>query len=163
VHSSLCVLELLQKLDIMKQENNVIEVSKRLKAVRRELDISQKDFAARIDVSGSYLSEIESGKTKPGYNFLIAIAKEFRVSPSWLLLEEGEMFLGNDPGSSISMGENEFGDQTGRVKELLLYLKRSPLVQSTILSYAGKFFLENEESIRKDIEKNEAKKTGNSQ
>ena len=142
----------------MKENNNAIQVGKRLKAVRRELDISQKDFAARIDVSGSYLSEIESGKTKPGYNFLTAIAKEFRVSPSWLLLEEGEMFLGKDKASSVSIGENEFGDQTQRVKELLEYFKQSPLVQSTILSYAGKFLYDNEESIRKDIEKNEARR-----
>ncbi len=147
----------------MKHGNNVLEVSKRLKAVRRVLDISQKNFAARIDVSGSYLSEIESGKTKPGYNFLMAIAKEFRISPSWLLLEEGEMFRGDDSDSSLSIGKNDFGDQTGRVKELLRYLRQSPLVQSTILSHAGKFFLENEESIRKDIDKNEAKKAGNTQ
>lgn len=142
----------------MKEDTNAVQAGKRLKAVRRELNISQKDFAARLDVSGSYLSEIESGKTKPGYNFLTSIAKEFRVNPSWLLLEEGEMFLGKENASSISFGENEFGDQTQRVKELLEYFKQSPLVQSTILSYAGKFLYDNEESIRKDIDKNEAKK-----
>ncbi len=143
----------------MKEENNTIEVGKRLKAVRRALEISQKDFAARMDTSGSYLSEIESGKTKPGYNFLITIAGVFRVNPTWVLLEEGEMFLGKDDREAIS--EDQFGDQTERVKELLWYLQYSPLVQDTILGYASKFLYENEQSIRRDIEKQKAKKTEN--
>ena len=143
----------------MKQENDTSEVGKRLKDVRRVLDISQKDFAAGIDVSGSYLSEIESGKTKPGYNLILAVARKFNVSPNWLLLEQGEMFIGKDSMAAIS--ENDFGDQAERVKELLLYLKKSPLVQSTVLGFVSKFLYENEESIRKDIEKNKAKKAEN--
>jgi transcriptional regulator with XRE-family HTH domain len=139
-------------------ENNVVEVGRRLKDIRRALGISQKDFAARIDVTGSLLSEIEAGKVKAGYHFLIAIAREFRVNPTWVLLEEGEMFLSKDGLSAGAVNGNEFGDQTVRVKELLWYLKHSPLVQSTVLGFVGKFLLENEQSIRKDIEKSETRK-----
>lgn len=143
----------------MKQENNTSEVGRRLKDVRRVLDISQKDFAAGIDVSGSYLSEIESGKIKPGYNLILAVARQFNVSPNWLLLEQGGMFLEKDGMAPIS--ENDFGDQAERVKELLLYLKKSPLVQTTVLGFVSKFLYENEESIRKDIEKSKTKKIEN--
>jgi transcriptional regulator with XRE-family HTH domain len=139
-------------------ENNAAEVGRRLKDIRRALGISQKDFAARIDVTGSLLSEIEAGKVKPGFNFLIAIAGEFKVNPTWVLLEEGEMFLNKDNHSALTMNGNEFGDQTTRVKEMLWYLKHSPLVQSTVLGFVGKFLLENEQSIRKDIEKSETRK-----
>lgn len=143
----------------MIQENDTSEVGKRLKDVRRALNMSQKDFAAGIDVSGSYLSEIESGKTKPGYNLILAVAREFNVSPNWLLLEKGDMFL--EKNSLAAISENDFGDQVERVKELLLYLKKSPLVQSTVLGFVSKFLYENEESIQKDIEKSEAKKIEN--
>ncbi len=139
-------------------ENNAIDVGKRLKEIRRALGISQKDFATRIEVTNSLLSEIESGKVKAGYHFLIAIAREFRVNPTWLLLEEGEMFLSKDGLSPAAVNENEFGDQTTRVKEMLWYLKHSPLVQSTVLGFVGKFLLENEQSILKDIDKNETRK-----
>lgn len=143
-------------------ENNAIEVGRRLKDIRRALDISQKEFAARIDVTGSLLSEIESGRVKPGYNFLIAIAREYRVNPTWVLLEEGDMFLNNKGGHSHnSLNGNEFGDQTVQVKEMLWYLKYSPLVQSTVLSFVSKFLYENELSIQKDIEKSGAKKIEN--
>lgn len=139
-------------------ENNAVEVGRRLKDIRRTLDISQKDFAARIDVTGSLLSEIEAGKVKAGYNFLIAIAREYRVNPTWLLLEEGEMFLNKDRHSDVIINGNEFGDQTVPVKEMLWYLKHSPLVQSTVLSFVSKFLYENEQSIQKDIEKSGIKK-----
>ncbi len=142
-------------------ENNSVEVGRRLKDIRRVLGISQKDFAARIDVTGSLLSEIEAGKVKAGHNFLIAIAQEFRVNPTWVLLEEGEMFLSKDDLSATVVNEKEFGDQTVRVKEMLWYLKHSPLVQSTVLGFVGKFLLENEQSIRKDIEKSETRKVEN--
>lgn len=139
-------------------EKNAAEVGKRLKDIRRALDISQKDFAARIEVTNSLLSEIEAGKVKTGYHFLLAIAREFRVNPTWVLLEEGEMFLSKDGLSPAAVNGNEFGDQTARVKEMLWYLKHSPLVQSTVLGFIGKFLLENEQSIRKDIEKSETRK-----
>ncbi|HLP58834.1 MAG TPA: helix-turn-helix transcriptional regulator [Candidatus Deferrimicrobium sp.] len=144
-------------------ENNAIEVGRRLKDLRRVLDISQKDFAARIDITGSLLSEIEAGKVKPGYNFLIAIARVFKVNPTWVLLEDGEMFLkkGSHADADLIMNDNEFGDQTLQVKEMLWYLKHSPLVQSTVLSFVSKFLYENEQSIRKDIEKSGIKKIEN--
>jgi transcriptional regulator with XRE-family HTH domain len=144
-------------------ENNAAEVGRRLKDIRRALDISQKDFAARIDVTGSLLSEIESGKVKAGYNFLIAIAREYRINPTWVLLEEGEMFLNKDHHSDVTMNGNEFGAQTVQVKEMLWYLKHSPLVQSTVLSFVSKFLYENEQSIRKDIEKSGTKKMENNE
>lgn len=142
-------------------EKNAVEVGRRLKDIRRALGISQKDFATRIEVTNSLLSEIEAGKVKAGPNFLIATAREFRVNPTWVLLEEGEMFLNKDDFSTASVSQNEFGDQTTRVKEMLWYLKHSPLVQSTVLGFVGKFLLENEQSIRKDIEKSETRKVEN--
>lgn len=144
------------------------EVGKRLKAVRFELEISQKDFAAMLDISGSYLSELESGKTKPGFNFLVLITQSLKVSPIWLLLGEGPMFLVKK--NKVEISPEDFGDQWTRVSELLYYLKNSPLVQSTVLGFSSKFLYDNEDIIHKDIEKykdrendsSQAESTGNS-
>jgi DNA-binding transcriptional regulator YiaG len=48
------------------QVNNdiTIDFGNRLKKTRGHLHLSQKDFAARLDIAGSYLSEIEAGKTR---------------------------------------------------------------------------------------------------
>lgn len=130
----------------------LIDYSKRLREVRRTLDISQKDFAAELKVSPSFLSEIESGKTKPGYNFLTKLAAVFNVNPSWILLGKGPMFIKDDETGSIA--DDEFGDHTESIKELLWHFKHSPLVKLSVMAFAQKFLLDNEEIIQRDIERN---------
>lgn len=136
-------------------QDYLTEYGKRLRDVRRVLDISQKDFAAQLNVSPSFLSEIESGKTKPGYNFLLKLAAVFDVSPAWLLLEKGAMFFKDEKASTIE--NDEFGDHTESIKELLWYFKHSPLVKLSVMAFASKFLLDNEDIIKKDIERNQQK------
>jgi transcriptional regulator with XRE-family HTH domain len=136
-------------------QDHLIEYGKRLRDVRRVLDISQKDFAAQLDVSPSFLSEIESGKTRPGYNFLLKLAAVFDVSPAWLLLGKGAMFFKDENTSAIV--NDEFGDHTESIKELLWYFKHSPLVKLSVMAFASKFLLDNEDIIKRDIERNQQK------
>jgi transcriptional regulator with XRE-family HTH domain len=136
-------------------EDHLTEYGKRLRDVRRVLDISQKDFAAQLFVSPSFLSEIESGKTKPGYNFLLKLAAVFDVNPAWLLLGKGAMFFKDETASTIA--NDEFGDHTESIRELLWYFKHSPLVKLSVMAFASKFLLDNEDIIKKDIERNQQK------
>jgi transcriptional regulator with XRE-family HTH domain len=139
----------------MKKEDSV-QVGSRLKAIRKSLGMSQKEFAANLEVSASYLSEIESGKTKPSFNFTVLIYERYNVNPAWLLVEEEEMFLGVGEGKKA--GDFDFGGQTEEVLEMLNFMEQSPFVQSTVLSHFMKFLYENENIIKKDIEKNKGKK-----
>lgn len=134
----------------MKKED-AIEVGRRLKAVRRALGQTQKDFAASLEVSASYLSEIESGKTKPGFNFTVLVYQKFNVNPAWLIVEEDSMFV--DQKQESKTDELNFGSQTDEVMEMLKYIAQSPFVQSTVLSHFMKFLYENEDLIKKDISK----------
>ena len=136
-------------------QDYLTDYSKRLREVRRTLDISQKDFAAQLNISSSFLSEIESGKTKPGYNFLTKLASEFNINPAWLLLGKGTMFLKDDETGSIA--DDAFGDHTESIKELLWYFVHSPLVKLSVMAFATKFLLDNEEIIQRDIERNKPK------
>ena len=135
--------------------DNVVESGERLKKIRAHIKISQKDFAAQLGIAASYLSEIESGKTKPGYNFLIKLAEVFNVSPNWILLGTGGMFLTD---SDEFLGNRDFGEQTESIRRLLDYFARSPLVKLSVMAFASKFLLTNESIIQKDIEKNQSKK-----
>lgn len=131
------------------------DYGKRLKEVRRILDISQKDFAAKLLVSPSFLSEIESEKTKPGYNLLLKLATVFDVNPSWILMGKQPIFFRDEDTSSIT--EDEFGDHAESIRELLWYFKNSPLVKLSVMAFASKFLLDNEEIINVDIERNKPK------
>ena len=135
---------------------NFVECGERLKKVRAQLKISQKDFAAHLGIAASYLSEIESGKTRPGYNFLIKLAEVFKVSSNWILLGTGGMFLTGE--NDWFMGRKDFGEQAESIRKLLDYFAKSPLVRLSVMAFASKFLLTNEVSIRKDIEKHQGKK-----
>ena len=62
-----------------------IEVGARVQQVRRNANLSQRDFATRLDISSGGISQIESGKTMPGGDFLLRIHQEFGVDVTWLL------------------------------------------------------------------------------
>ena len=72
----------------------------RLKILIIRTGFNQKEFAERINVSSSALTQFLKGQSK-GLNSdtLISIIKEFNVNPTWLLTGDGEMF--------ISLGANE--------------------------------------------------------
>ncbi len=139
-----------------KKKDNSVQIGNRLKALRRDLELSQKEFAAIMEISASFLSEVESGKTKPGFNFILLLYEKFNISPSWFLLEEGEKFV-NDHSRNV-FKELDFGGQTDDVMEMLKYMSLSPFVQSTVLSSFMKFLYENEDIIKKDMAKNKKQK-----
>jgi phage repressor protein C with HTH and peptisase S24 domain len=67
------------------------EIGNRIKQVRGKN--AQKEFAKMLLFSTSYLSEVESGKTKPSLELLVKISHITNYSLHWLLTGEGPMFL----------------------------------------------------------------------
>lgn len=61
------------------------EIGGRIKKFREEKGISQKDFAAKIGVSNSRVSNWEQGINRPDVDLLAAICTTLTVSPSELL------------------------------------------------------------------------------
>jgi len=61
------------------------EIGERVLWVRTQNGLSQRDFAARLGISSGGISQIESGKTMPGGEFLLRIHEEFGVDVTWLL------------------------------------------------------------------------------
>ena len=56
----------------------------RIKQLRQELNLSQRDFAEKIGVTASALSAYEKGQKNPSVNVAIEIASTFKVSLDWL-------------------------------------------------------------------------------
>lgn len=57
----------------------------RIKGLRKENNISQKEFAAKMGVSNVVLSRYESDERKPDYDVLQQIADYFEVTLDYLL------------------------------------------------------------------------------
>jgi transcriptional regulator with XRE-family HTH domain len=62
-----------------------------LKYIRQYFDIKQVDLAAQLEISKSYLSEIESGKKKPSLDMLDKYSKLFKIPVSLILVFSEKM------------------------------------------------------------------------
>ena len=133
-------------------------VGKRLIRVRQHLGLKQKQMAKDLDLSSSYISDIEKGKSNPAFNFLMRLYRKYRVSLDWLLFEEGDMFCGIGLKEKGRLPEFDFGDQTERVIEMLDIMNKSTFFLTHMISLYIKSSYENEKIISKDLEKYRGKK-----
>ena len=60
-------------------------IGKRIKEIRTENKLSQKQFGEILSVSQDTISLWETGKSLPSAEFLIAISKTFNVSVDYIL------------------------------------------------------------------------------
>lgn len=62
-----------------------IEIGNRVRQIRTNAELNQREFASRLGISSGGISQIESGKAMPGGDFLLRIHQEFGVDITWLL------------------------------------------------------------------------------
>lgn len=67
-------------------------ICERLKILLKELEISQRQFAMKINLDAGYFSRIIQGKVNPPDRILLLIENVFHVNKDWLKNGEGEMF-----------------------------------------------------------------------
>lgn len=134
------------------EKRGLAQVGERIKEIRRELRISQKEFAEKIEISGSFLSEVEANKSKPGYEFLNNIILTFNVNPLYLMTGKGNMFLKRDSGE-WTVPDDEYGEFGAIVKKMLLYFKMSPQVKMAVLEFFQRYIHENKDLIEAEIKK----------
>ena len=72
---------------------DIDNLSLTLKMIRTLYGRTAKDVAQALDISPSYLSEIENGKRKPTLEVLSGYSKEFKIAMSSLMImSEEKMF-----------------------------------------------------------------------
>ena len=70
-----------------------VEVGRRLKEIRKHLNMSQKDFANKYGMSQQILSKYENGKSDISDRIKTSLADEFNININWLLTGKGTMIL----------------------------------------------------------------------
>lgn len=86
---------------------NLTTLGERIAAVRKQLNLTQHQFAATIGYSRATLAGVETDKDEPGIRFLIKVADLGAVSIDWLLgriVPFSGPFIGNgvDAASQIA-------------------------------------------------------------
>ena len=98
----------------------------RLKILLYELNISQRQFAIKINLDPGYFSIIIQGKVNPPDRILLLIENVFNVSKDWLENGQGEIFS----NQGISLAKKQVlesidslnDDQVNAVSSFIKYL-----------------------------------------
>lgn len=81
----------------------------RIKALRKDLNLTQKEFSKRLLVSQPYLSGLESGSITPTSKLTKLICLEFGIREDWLLNGKGKMYdeiYENDKASLVEVSNS---------------------------------------------------------
>jgi transcriptional regulator with XRE-family HTH domain len=70
-----------------------MSISRRIRELRLEKNMSGKNFSMAINVDNSQYSKIEKGKSDLTLKHLMEIYSKFNVSINWLLMGEGEKYV----------------------------------------------------------------------
>lgn len=69
-----------------------MNLGERVKKVRKELDLTQQEFADRLRMKRNSIAQIETGRNTSDQT-VFSICREFNVSEEWLRTGNGEMFI----------------------------------------------------------------------
>lgn len=64
----------------------------RIIEIRKHYGLNQEQFAEKINLSRSFINQIEVGKRNVSDRTIADICREFHVNETWLRTGEGEMF-----------------------------------------------------------------------
>ena len=68
-------------------------VGDRIRELRKELGMTQQEFADRLKIKRNTIATYETGRNDPIDSVFVLICREFNVSEEWLRDGRGEMFL----------------------------------------------------------------------
>ena len=87
-------------------------MNSRLKELRKELSLTQQEFADKLNISRNFVAQIEIGTKVPGERTVQDICRKFKVNYDWLVNGSGEMFQDDGDAQaivdSVMTGDNEF-------------------------------------------------------
>lgn len=77
-------------------------MKERIKALRKELNLTQTEFAERAGIKQSTVATYEIGRNEPSDTVITLIVREFGVNETWLRTGVGEMFRTSTPDQQIA-------------------------------------------------------------
>lgn len=115
-----------------------MELSERIKIVRKNLKMTQSAFGEVIGISRDTVANIENGRIDIKDVFIKSICREFNVDYGWLTTEVGEMFVDSDEDflarvDAILVDENE--DRRNMIKTLLYASDEDIAAVSRLVKY----------------------------
>lgn len=106
-------------------------MNERIKQVRKSLKLSQEEFALRLGISGSGVSNLESGRRGITDQMILAICREYNVNEEWLRTGSGDMFI-HSANDELSRLANEYALDALDCKIIESYMRLSKFQRQAI-------------------------------
>lgn len=107
----------------------------RIKKLRKELNLTQQEFADKIGTARDNIGGYETDRRKPSSSAISLIVAKLNVSEEWLRTGEGEMFI---PTSDESIDElirqHGLGDLERQI--MIEFVQLDPRDRQGVLEYA---------------------------
>ena len=79
-----------------------IKLKDRFKELRKELNVTQQEFADKLKISRNFVAQIEMGSKVPSDRTIDDVCREFNVNEEWLRTGNGDMFIPGIKDKQIS-------------------------------------------------------------
>ena len=79
-----------------------IKLKDRFKELRKELNVTQQEFADKLKISRNFVAQIEMGSKVPSDRTIDDVCREFNVNEEWLRTGNGDMFVSGIKDKQIS-------------------------------------------------------------
>ena len=109
-------------------------MDERIRRLRKELDLTQQEFADKISVKRGAIANYEIGRNIPSDSVISLICREFNVSEEWLRNGTGEMFKPS-PSSALDALATEFNLDPSSYVAIEKFLKLSPELREGMIAY----------------------------
>jgi transcriptional regulator with XRE-family HTH domain len=100
-------------------EKDGLNVNQRVKLLRKELKLTQNEFAKMISVSATLITLIEQDKRVVNDRLIRLICDSFDVNPQWLKTGAGDRY-NSEKGSNVTKLLALFGNLKPRYQEFVL-------------------------------------------
>ena len=74
----------------------------RFKELRKELNVTQQEFADKLKISRNFVAQIEMGSKVPSDRTIDDVCRKFNVNEEWLRTGNGDMFIPGIKDKQIS-------------------------------------------------------------
>lgn len=108
-------------------------MNKRIRKLRKTLDLTQQEFGERIGMKQNTISLIEGGRNTSEQT-IFAICREFNVNENWLRTGEGEMF-NPAPTSELDALVAKYNLSDGARVMIKKFVELKPEQQDNLLNY----------------------------
>jgi transcriptional regulator with XRE-family HTH domain len=128
---------------VKNRESDFKECASRIIKVREHLKLNQLEFSNKIGFQNSQISQVESGQREVTKKMIINMAKVLDISPTWILLGKGSMFLNNH--------DLDIHDMDPNIQKLNWYCQNSPYVKHVVLGHFLRILHVDKKIIQDDI------------